>query len=163
GAAINALAAELKSSQINLGVIDASTRATLSGLILDQQALDGLSQVKALTLVTPGTIDLFGQLSLGVVDSATGQPNLGSLVLGSRGLVENNNVQGMATFTAEQVTLQNTLGGTPGSMVPGGHLIIRAIDVLGVDVSGAATGSNNASITLGSGAVKIAGFTDVEL
>ena len=172
GAAISAQAAELKSSLISLGTDDFSS---LSGMVLDQAALDSLAGVKALTLVSTSTVDLYGTLTLGGVD-ASRQPLLGSLVLDSAGVVaEPAGGAGTATFIAEQVTLQNTLGGTVTQInldgtvtstpkqVNGTELDIIASDVRETDPSGTATGYNNATISFGAGAVALAGFANVDL
>ena len=161
GVTISAQQAELKSTQINLGTDNYS----LQGLVLDQAALDGLAGVNALTLISTGTINLYGGLSLGILNAATGQPVMGSLTLDSAGLVEMSTA-GTATFTAEQVILQNSLGGTvtqTTAPVSGTALAINAIDVLGVNASGQTTGYNNAQILLGGGSVTVAGFGSVDL
>jgi filamentous hemagglutinin family protein len=150
---ITARAAELRSSLISLGQVDSTNRP--AGLVLDQSALGALAGISALTLVSNGEIDLYGNLALGQT-GAGGQPVLESLVIDSAGLVASGPA-GTATFTAEQVTLQNSLGGSvsaqPGG---GGSLKIVAFDS-GSESNGAAN-INSASISLGSGAVTLAGF-----
>ena len=92
-----------------------------------------------------------------------GQPLLKSLIVDAAGVVEAGATgSGTAVFIAEQVTLQNTLGGTflPTGQVAGTALNIFASDVTGTDPSGTATGYNNAKIILGAGASTLAGFGD---
>ena len=87
---------------------------------------------------------------------------MGTLTLDSAGLVEKGtSATAIATFTAEQVTLQNSLGGTVSQSngPTAGTLVIKAVDVLGVDPTGTTTGYNNAQISLGIGAVTLAGFS----
>ena len=160
GVTIRAQQAALKSTQINLG----TDNYALPGLVLDQAALDGLAGVNSLTLQSSGAIDLYGSLSLGEVGS-NGQPILDSLTLDSADVVETG-TSGTATFTAEQVTLQNSLSGSFAQTVApvsGAALAINATDVLGVNASGQATGHNNAQISFGDGTVTLAGFGEVDL
>jgi filamentous hemagglutinin family protein len=159
GVVIAAQSAEFKSTQINLGIDNSALPVSQQGLSLDQAALDGLAGVNALVFVSSSTINMYGSLNLGVLDPTTGQPVLGSLTLDSAGLVEAGS-SGTATFTAEQVTLQNSLGGSYTQTVPAvanSTLAINAADVL------QAGGVNNAQISLGGGAVAIAGFSNVDL
>jgi hypothetical protein len=159
--AVNAQQAVLEGNQISLGAISNSLAKTLSGFVLDQAALDSLAALRALTLESAGTIDLYGSLSLGQV-GGNEQPLLGSLTFDAAGLVEK--AAGTATFTAEQVTFQNSLGGTVGTMPQlGGTLAVDAVDVLGTDPGGTATGYNNAEIMLGAGSVTLAGFGSLDL
>jgi filamentous hemagglutinin family protein len=159
GVVIDAQSAEFKSTQINLGVDNSVLPVSQQGLSLDQAALDGLAGVNALVFVSSGTISMYGTLNLGVLDPATGQPILGSLTLDAAGLVEAGS-SGTATFTAEQVTLQNSLGGSYTQTVPAVAHSALAIDAKDVLQTG---GVNNAQISLGIGAVAIAGFSNVDL
>ena len=160
GVTIAARQATLKSTQINLG----TDNYGLQGLVLDQAALVGLAGVNSLILTSSGEIDLYGGLSLGILDPATGQPVMGNLTFDSAGLVEKGS-SGTATFTAEQVTLQNSLGGVAQTPTPlaGTRLDINAVDVTETDPNGKATGYNNAQISLGIGAITLAGFGSVDL
>ncbi len=126
GVSIAAQAAELKSTQISLGTDNYS----LSGLVLDQTAIDGLAGVRILDLVSFGAINLYGDVSLGETDTATHQPILGSLTLDSAGVVAAT--AGASTFTAEQVTFQNSQGGSIAAtpQIAGAILKVDASDVL---------------------------------
>ena len=156
GVQISAQQALPKSAEIDLG----TSNYSLAGLVLDQAALTDLAGVKALTLQSASTINLYGTLNLGQTDPATGQPVNNSLTFDSAGLVEMG-TSGTATFTAGQVIFENTLGsGTVPTLPPvaGTTLAVNAIDVLGPK-----TGFSNAQITLGTGAVTLTGFGAVDL
>jgi filamentous hemagglutinin len=129
-----------------------------AGVVLDQGAIAALSGISNLILMSASEIDIYGALNLGKTDPTTGQPILASLTLDSAGLVEQS--AGTATFMAEQVTIQNSLGGTISQPTnsSGGQLVISA-----VDVTAKATDANNAQISLGTGAFTIAGFSSVDL
>src|SRR5260370_42635140 len=103
-------------------------------------------------------------MKIGKAASGTGQPILGNLTFDGAGLAGAGGF-GTATFAAEQVTLQNSLGGTvtPPPQIGGTALALDIIasDVLGIDPSATATGVNNAQISLGTGAFTLAGFTNV--
>ena len=116
--------------------------------------------MKALTLQSTSTINLFGELNLGQINPATGQPVNNSLTFDSAGLVELGS-SGAATFSAGQVIFENTLGsGTVPMLSPvaGTTLAVNAIDVLGPK-----NGFSNAQIVLGAGAVTLAGFGSIDL
>jgi len=105
----------LSSSRISLGVVPANT----SGLVFSQSALDGFNSLNSLALTSYSTIDLYGNVQVGAINSSAGQPTLGSLTLVSAGLAGIANSGQTASISAQTVTLSNAIG---ASYVAGGSL-----------------------------------------
>jgi filamentous hemagglutinin family protein len=146
--AISAQAAELKSTQINLG----TDNQTLGGLVLDQAELNVLAAVNTLEFVSSGSINLYGDVTLGGNSTS-------SLILDAAGVSDiSSGPIGISTFAAQQVTLQNSLGGTLSSQ----PLTGEQLDVTALGVTTAA-GTNNGQISLGTGTFTVAGFGSVFL
>jgi hypothetical protein len=94
-------------------------------------------------------------ISLGTSSAPTG------IVVDQGALAALGGVRKLILMSAGEIDLYGNLN--LGRLDPGGQLVVNALDVLGTDPSGAATGYNNAQISLGSGAVTVAGFGSVYL
>lgn len=134
----------LGATRIHLG--DAPLLA--EGVRFDQAALDGLDRLARLSLTSYSTIDLHGDVVLGGIDAATGQPTLQALRLNTAGLAGIGNAGLTATVRAQSMVLSNPAavafiaGGPTGS----GRLDLQA-----------------GTLTLGEGHKELRGFEQVAI
>ncbi|MEO6823654.1 MAG: hypothetical protein ABI167_02805 [Nitrosospira sp.] len=149
-ASIAAHAIALSSSRVSIGDLPAGTAP--SGLNLTSSMLPGLSGLTDLTVRSYSTIDLYGPLVLGNIDSG-GKPHLDSLVLDSWGLVgygAGNKLLQAATINLTNVNQAACAAGCEGDST--GSLTLLARD---------SSAANAGRMVIGEGEKHIAGFSSV--
>jgi len=97
-------------SRISLG----ETGAPVEGLNLTQAELDGLGSLDTLTLTSYSTVDLFGDVRVGSVDTA-GNNSIGRLSIQAAGLSGRDNAGATATIRADRVALSNPQTAQPAT------------------------------------------------
>jgi filamentous hemagglutinin family protein len=144
-------AVTVSSSRVSLGDVPNGT----PGLNLTTTLLDSLRSLTDLTVTSGSSIDFWGAVQLGTLDSATGKPVLKSVTFDAAGL--GGHGSGDKSVIAGTIALNNSAGtGSAFVSTPdgSGQLLLTA----------KADGqSGSGQITLGSGAKQISGFGGVSM
>lgn len=131
-------------TRVNLGAAPVSAE----GITYDQAVLDGLDDLARLSLTSYSSFDLYGAVTLGGLDPASGTPLLQELSLRGAGLVGIDNAGQQARVRAQSIALSNPLGAAfvAGAAPGSGSLLLQA-----------------ERLTLGAGAKSVRGFDLVTL
>ena len=132
-ATLDGFALSLNSGQISLrldnpGSLHQSGGKPSSGLVLSGAALQTLQRTAhSLSLLSYSSIDLYGTGRVGGLDSA-GHPSLATLSLHTAEIRGFNDNGGTVTFAAQNISLDNSVGGLAPGAVTGqaGTLLLRA-------------------------------------
>ena len=113
------LATDLALNSGQIAIVLSGAGPTIPGLVLSGNALTTLqSGVQSLSLLSYTSIDIYGTGQIGGLNKS-GQPKLQSLILNTDEILGHDNAGGTVTFTAQNVTLENTVGDTlSGSVIP---------------------------------------------
>jgi len=151
-ATLSGAAVTIASGQISVLLNNAGTLQSSAGLVLPQTALANLqSSADALTLLSYGSIDIYGTGSIGGADSS-GKPTTASLTLHAAGIRGFNQGSGAVTINAQNVVIDNSPDGAPVAAVSG------------VDSTPSGTLAFNAeTVEFGTGTFNIVGYKTVSL
>lgn len=153
GAIITAQAVEASSSRISLGAVPAGT----TGLNVTTQLLNNFTGLTDLELHSDSSIDFYGAVSLGAIDTSSGKPVLQNVTLDAAGIAGYGS--GDKTVRAAAITLSNVGNAqSPPSFN-------TAPDGTGaLTLSALATGkAGSGQLNLGAGAKDVEGFGAVTL